>query len=66
MTKNELISDNANVLATAVELSSEIIKDIADNAIANTVDGKPLSDSFLKNAVSARLNAKLIPYMTGG
>jgi hypothetical protein len=63
MTRSEVASDNLAVLTNAAELSAEIIKRIAGNAIANTVDGKPISDVYLKDAIASRMHSKVVPFL---
>lgn len=63
MTPQEVINDNQAVLTNAVEFAAEIITSIAGNDIANTVNGKPLSDAALKTAVASRMHAKLTPFV---
>lgn len=56
---------NLAVLANAVELGAQAVLNVAGNAIANTVDGKPVSASYLQEAIAARMQAALAP-STGG
>jgi stage III sporulation protein SpoIIIAA len=49
---------NAAIITNAVELGANVIKKVAGNEIADTVDGASLSD-VLHTAVAAKIKSKL-------
>ena len=59
------MADNLTVLSNAVELSSKIILATAGNDAANTLHGESITGAFVADAVAARLQAKLMPFIGG-
>lgn len=53
---------NLTVLANAVELAGNIVRDVAGNDISNRVDGEDVK-TILANTITAKINAKLAPYL---
>lgn len=48
---------NVAVLANALELGSQAVMNVAGNAIANTIEGKPVTSTFLQEAIAARIQS---------
>jgi hypothetical protein len=63
MNEYEVTQANATVLANAVELGAAVIASLAGNAIANSIDGQPADDLYLKTAIAAKINSTLIPHL---
>jgi hypothetical protein len=61
--ENELLTDNLSVLAHAVELSTKIICKVAGNDAADTVAGASITEASVSDAVAARLQVHLAPYL---
>lgn len=59
MKTEQRMAQNANVLANAVELSSQVIMRVAGNEVANTVNGELMARSALAAAIAARLQSTL-------
>jgi hypothetical protein len=55
-----LLRSNVPLLANAIELGAGAIIEVAGNAIANVVDGDPLSPAFLHSALAARMQTLLV------
>lgn len=60
------MADNLTVLSNAVELASKIILTTAGNDASNTLQGEMITGAFVADAVAARLQAKLMPFVGGG
>jgi hypothetical protein len=60
------LADNLAVLSNAVQLSTQIILKTAGNDTANTYEGATITEAFVADAVAARLQAKMAPYLGGG
>jgi NADPH-dependent curcumin reductase CurA len=55
---------NTNVLANAVQLSTEVIRRVSGNEISDTIDGVEMKE-ILAGTVAAKLNSKLSKYKGG-
>lgn len=60
-----LMVNNLNVLANAVALATRVIVNTAGNAASNTVGGELVNESFIADAVAARMQATIAPYVGG-
>lgn len=54
---------NLSVLTNATELVTQVILSVAGNDIANTIGGEPASPAYLQQAVNARMQSSIAPYM---
>lgn len=52
-------TQNANVLANAVELSTQVIMRVAGNEVANTIGGELMAPTALNSAIAAKLQSTL-------
>lgn len=60
-----LMVNNLNVLANAVALATRVIVTTAGNAASNTVSGELVNEPFIADAVAARMQAAIAPYVGG-
>lgn len=61
----DTFNTNLNTLVNATELASKVIHEIAGEAVANTVEGKLLTNNDVRNAVAAKLQANLTTNKAG-
>jgi NADPH:quinone reductase-like Zn-dependent oxidoreductase len=61
--QNAAMANNLSVLAHAVELSTKVVMKIAGSDAAGTVNGAPISEASVGDAVAARLQSSLAPYL---
>lgn len=59
------LAENLAVLSNAAELATQIILNVAGNDAANTYQGETITDAFVGDAVAARMQAKLAPFVGG-
>ncbi len=59
------LSETLMVLSNAVLVSTKVINQVAGNDTSNTFQGAAITDAFLADAVAARLQAKLMPFVGG-
>jgi len=57
--------NNLNVQANANALATRVIVATAGNAASNTVGGELITETFIADAVAARMQAALAPYVGG-
>lgn len=63
--EQQVLANNLLVLSHANELAIQIIMKVAGNDAANTLQGATITRPFIADAVSARLQAKLMPFAGG-
>jgi hypothetical protein len=59
------LENNLMVLSNVTELAASVVTRIAGNNAANTLEGKPVSPAQLRQAVAARVQSALLPYLKG-
>lgn len=58
-----LMVNNLNVVANAVAIATKVILNTAGNAASNMVGGELITEPFVADAVAARMQATLAPYV---
>jgi hypothetical protein len=66
MSQNERTTElafeaNLGLLANVAEFGALIVGEVAGNEVANTLNNERLSSNAIRNAILARVNARLAP-----
>lgn len=56
---------NLNILANATALATRVIMATVGDSTASTIGGEAISEPFVADAVAARMQAALAPYVGG-
>lgn len=58
-TKNERVLGSLSPLANATELVVEVVKNVAGNDVANTLNGSPITSDTLRTLIASRIKRNL-------